>query len=242
MKKTTILWVLWIGATIWLTGFVWGRGSQPVAVQARLAPPEPPATYYGPLLPGEGFTPAPGMAVTAWINGNLCGGSVTFSGKGQVLYTLDVLSNDPDTAPGCGVPGAVITFFVESQGMTPTALWDNTQTWYLPLAPIPPTSTPTPTYTPTPTQTPTHTPTATQTPTLTGTPTFTPTYTPTPSHTPTRTSIVTQTPTLTGTPTFTPTYTPTPTVPLTSSETPTLTPTPTVPPETRIFLPIVLNE
>ncbi len=103
-----------------------------------------------------------------------------------------------------------------------------------PLAPLPPTFTPSPTPSSTPTAS--QTPTATQTPTVTQTPTTTPTSTLTPTAT--KTPTATQTPTATGTPTttptstLTPTATKTPTVTLTptATGTPTTTPTPTLTP------------
>lgn len=145
---------------------------------------DPPATYYGAIFAGSGFSPTVGMPVTATIGGTLCGQALTQLDGGQVVYAIHVSS--AFTLTTCGLPGSLVTFFVNGRPMTPNALWDNSA---LHLHPLSPASTPTPT------------PTASVTPTATPV-TFTPTttHTPTPTPTPTRTHTPTATPTLTATP------------------------------------------
>jgi len=53
--------------------------------------------YYGPLLPGMDFTPAPGMEVTAWVDGNLCGRGETLDIHGSSLQ-LNVSAASPGAA------------------------------------------------------------------------------------------------------------------------------------------------
>lgn len=145
---------------------------------------EPPATFYGPISAGGGFSPTVGMPMTATIGGVVCGQTTTQSDSGQVVYSIQVSSAFTQT--GCGLPDSTITFFVNGRQMTPTAVWDNNNLHYHPLNP---TSTPTPTATATQTQTPTRT--------------FTPSLTPTgtlPTLTPTATATITATPTQTATP------------------------------------------
>ncbi len=93
----------------------------------------PPATYYGPVLAGPGFTPTAGMLVTAWIDGNLCGQSETLEVSGQIVYTINVLAEGPGGAAGCGALGRVVTFQVGFQVMVSTAKWDNSRVWERPL-------------------------------------------------------------------------------------------------------------
>ena len=50
----------------------------------------PPATYYGPVLPSENFTPKPGMEVFAWTGGVKCGQGITQLVDGQVVYSINV--------------------------------------------------------------------------------------------------------------------------------------------------------
>ncbi|MBU0490222.1 MAG: hypothetical protein KKA73_22650 [Chloroflexi bacterium] len=98
-------------------------------------PPSPPATYYGPVQANSCFVPAAQVTVTAWIDGYPCGLSETQQVGEQVVYAISVLPDGPGGTPGCGAPGRVVTFYVGTQRMTPTAVWDNSQSWELPLNP-----------------------------------------------------------------------------------------------------------
>jgi hypothetical protein len=98
--------------------------------------PMPPATYYGRVEPGAGFTPAAGMTVTAWIDGNLCGqGVLTDVAEYGVAYVVDVMADDGGAWVGCGAPGREVVFRVDSQEVAPIALWNNDQVWELTLRP-----------------------------------------------------------------------------------------------------------
>ena len=99
-----------------------------------------PATFYGAVLAGSGFAPAPGMEVTAWIDGHLCGQAQTVAVGGQVVYAINVLAEgdgegDRGTAVGCGAPGREVTFQVDSQSMASRAAWDISQLWEVTLQP-----------------------------------------------------------------------------------------------------------
>ncbi len=70
------------------------------------AQPLPPNRYYGSVTL-NGQTPPVGTPVTAYIGEQLCGtGEVRADGR----YVVDV--DDATKTPGCGTPGAVITFRV----------------------------------------------------------------------------------------------------------------------------------
>lgn len=207
MKLRVSHWaVLLLVVTPWV---VWQGWAAPVAaIKIGEGGVGPPATYYGPVLAGSGFTPAAGMSVTAYIGSMLCGQTQTMLDAGQVVYSIQVEADDP-LMTGCGAAGRVITFWVETQVMTPTALWDNSHPHYLPLGSLE----------------------ATPTPTATATETFTPTSTDTPTPTPTRTGTHTETPT--------PTPTATEATATTLTPTPTPTPTPGGPTIYIAFLPII---
>jgi hypothetical protein len=87
--------------------------------------PVPPATYYGPV------SATAGMTVTVWVEGTLCGRAQTREIGGQVVYVLDVLTDDQVT--GCGAPGSPVAFAVGAQGLIPTARWGNGRLWEWPL-------------------------------------------------------------------------------------------------------------
>jgi hypothetical protein len=94
----------------------------------------PPATYYGWVLPSPDFTPLPGMTVTAWIDGNLCGQSQTLEVDGRVAYSVNVFADGPGGAAGCGVLGLAVMFQIGSRTMTPSAVWDDSRVWKLSLS------------------------------------------------------------------------------------------------------------
>ena len=86
----------------------------------------PPAIYYGKILPSSEFTPAPDMAVTAWIDGMLCGQSQTREVDGQIIYAVEVAADTGGSAKGCGVTGRTIVFKVDDVRMVARVYWDNT--------------------------------------------------------------------------------------------------------------------
>lgn len=127
------------------------------------AAPNVPATYFGAVLSDPSvpdFVPAVGMTVRAEINGKSCGQSTTFSENSQIVYRI-LVEEDSDIGgiPGCGVEGAIVTFFITEQLMQPIMSWSDGIIQEIPLRPaLPPTSTPTSTVTPKSTLTPTATP------------------------------------------------------------------------------------
>lgn len=94
----------------------------------------PPATDYGPVMAGEGFTPVADLPVTAWVNGNVCGRGVTLNWQGQVVYTLDVFAEALDGSNSCGRLGQTVTFRVGEQAMAQSVVWDNRRVWNVPLS------------------------------------------------------------------------------------------------------------
>jgi hypothetical protein len=54
---------------------------------------------------------------------------------GQVVYSINVLADGPGGAAGCGQRGRAVTFRVGSQLMGPTAAWNDSRLWDLPLSP-----------------------------------------------------------------------------------------------------------
>jgi hypothetical protein len=90
------------------------------------AMPDPPATFYGELLAGSGFTPTPGMQIAAWIDGHFCGQGRTLEADGEVVYTVNVFAEGLGHTD-CGAPGRKVTFQVDSRLMVPRAAWDNNQ-------------------------------------------------------------------------------------------------------------------
>lgn len=95
----------------------------------------PPATYYGQVMAGSGFTPIEGITVTAWVNGKQCGQGKTLKVGGQVVYTLNVFGDGPGGASGCGDTGRKVVFKVGDQVMSSQVTWDNNQVWQVNLAP-----------------------------------------------------------------------------------------------------------
>lgn len=101
--------------------------------------PTPPATYYGQVLAGTGFTPEAGMTVNAWLADRLCGQDVTIEQEERVVYAVNVAGEGPGGSDGCGALGRNIVFQVGGQFMAPTPAWDNSQLHDLALQPmIPP--------------------------------------------------------------------------------------------------------
>ncbi|MFQ5615685.1 MAG: LamG domain-containing protein, partial [Anaerolineales bacterium] len=120
----------WISATDSITWYLKGAGEGARQIQDFQSPP---ATYYGPVLSGETFTPTVGMTVIAWIDGNLCGQGETLNVNGAVMYSINVLSNGPGGA-SCGEEGAIVHFQVGSQMMSGEPEWNNSRIWYQPLS------------------------------------------------------------------------------------------------------------
>ena len=103
----------------------------------------PPATYYGIIESDEKnmsqqtssisqFQPQAGLPVTAWIAHTLCGQGQTRMVDGQIVYAVDVWSEQQKA--GCGAAGRIVSFRVGSQPMATTAGWHNKQVHPLSLS------------------------------------------------------------------------------------------------------------
>ena len=95
----------------------------------------PPTTYYGVVKPGLFFNPTVGLTVTAWIDGQNCGQGSTMEIDNQVVYAIDVFSEDPSGTSGCGRKGKIVHFRVGDHKISTVAVWNNSQVWELPLDP-----------------------------------------------------------------------------------------------------------
>jgi hypothetical protein len=89
-----------------LTALIAALDALALAAPTAIAQPHPPNRYYGSVTLNGQTTPV-GTPVTAYIGEQLCGtGEVRADGR----YVVDV--DDATKTPGCGTPGAVITFRV----------------------------------------------------------------------------------------------------------------------------------
>ena len=85
----------------------------------------PPATFYGPANATQSFTV--GMAITATINGTVCGESQIVPLNGQLVYKIQI---EPNRGNECEEYGQPITFTVGEQIFDYELPWDNGQAWY----------------------------------------------------------------------------------------------------------------
>ncbi len=114
--------------TLYLSGGNAGRTMS--AATIALAPP---AVFYGAVGGSAGFTPRAGMAVTALINGSVCGTGVTQDLGGGIGYVLYVASGAMQA--GCGAEGSIVSFAVDGTAMAAAANWGNTRAINTPLVP-----------------------------------------------------------------------------------------------------------
>jgi hypothetical protein len=130
-----VTWVNDLNALSFGNGY-WISATQPVTI--HLSPPSsllpdpstsgfaplPPATFYGYVQTGNGFTPTVGMTVTASIGAVVCGQAVTVdAGSSQIGYAINV--SDDNLLPGCGAAGQSVAFTVAGQPMSTMGLWDD---------------------------------------------------------------------------------------------------------------------
>jgi hypothetical protein len=110
----------WINATQPIT---WALKGAPTTL-TRQAQDDftPPATYYGHLLAGSGFTPTVGTEIVASIEGRICARTTTRLFNGRLVYALDV--GYTPAIGMCGAPGEFVTFTVDGQDMA-FAPWQN---------------------------------------------------------------------------------------------------------------------
>lgn len=113
------------------------------------SPPEPPSRFAGSVtIDGQ---PAPaGTAIEARVGTASCGVTTVFLQSGQARYVIDVAS--AAAQPGCGTPGAAVTFIVGGTPAPQTGTWRNYELAQLDLALT--AATPTPAASPSPTPTP----------------------------------------------------------------------------------------
>jgi hypothetical protein len=98
----------------------------------------PPSTFYGTLLPQNGFTPTVGVTLTARVlPGDIpCGRTRTREVDGQVVYVVDVFADGGPGSPtyGCGVSGRTVRFDLSGLPLFPVDTWDNRRLWHLDLS------------------------------------------------------------------------------------------------------------
>jgi hypothetical protein len=92
---------------------------------AAAVPQQPPAIFYGLVLPTENVVPGVDMAVTATVDGKLCGQARTQLVDGQIVYVIAVLADELPTSATCGRAGQSITFAINGQTVPTVAQWDN---------------------------------------------------------------------------------------------------------------------
>ena len=105
-----------------------------LAVANREESLDPPATYYGQILPTANYTPLPGQTITAWIGTTVCGEDITQLYGGEVVYAIDVLAEGIGGQPNCGAPGRNITFYIGDQVMIPVVAWPGSGVFELDLS------------------------------------------------------------------------------------------------------------
>lgn len=98
------------------------------------APTAPPATFYGAVLPGTRYTPAPGQLVEALVGGAVCGQGRTLRAGQAIVYSVAVAGAGP-AAAGCGAPGRQVTFRIDGHPVSGAGAWSNTQLHMLDLRP-----------------------------------------------------------------------------------------------------------
>lgn len=103
----------------------------------------PPTTFYGELTASALFTPTAGMAISATVNGVVCGSAVVQEVNSSPGYVVQVSA---ETSGACGDAGRTVEFWVDGEPFG-TAVWNNSQAQYTPLthtlAPPPPSALPT---------------------------------------------------------------------------------------------------
>lgn len=88
-----------------------------LAAVPALAQPTPPNRFFGTAMLNGAPAPA-GTAVTALVNGKSCGAGEV---RGDGRYVVDV--DDAGQTPGCGAPGATVTFQVGGVAAAQTGVY-----------------------------------------------------------------------------------------------------------------------
>ena len=98
--------------------------------------PGPPATFYGAVLPGPGFTPAAGMRMKAKVGNVICGQAETQRAAVGRSYTA---SRSQPTGqaprPAAARPAAPCVSRWSTRLMATVAAWDNNRVQEVPLSP-----------------------------------------------------------------------------------------------------------
>jgi hypothetical protein len=113
----------WINVTQPMTWLVKGPDDNQLQAANASSLPTPPATYYGGVLSGNGFTPAAGLRVEGLLDGVVCGAGVTQLIDGRIVYTLNV---EGDGATNLACVGAGRHVVIQLAGVPPTSVpWQN---------------------------------------------------------------------------------------------------------------------
>jgi hypothetical protein len=118
----------WIQATETITLYL--HGPQPATSNALLVagtPLGPPATYYGSVGTLAGNPPSEGLAVTARVNGVVCGQGRTSRVAGEIVYSVNVSVEGPRNSSGCGMPGRTVQIQIGNWVVPREFVWDNNQ-------------------------------------------------------------------------------------------------------------------
>jgi hypothetical protein len=86
----------------------------------------PPATYYGVVPGGDGFTPVESQEVLALVGETVCGRGRTRAVGEQIVYSVNVNAVGTGDQAGCGTTGRTVRFQVAGRLMATTAPWDDT--------------------------------------------------------------------------------------------------------------------
>ena len=129
----------WINVTEAITLYLPSASDE--ARETTASVPNPPATYYGEVVAGDGFAPSAGMAIIARVDDQECGWATITSnqldGEMKLVYVIDVWQDDGQAQAGCGISGRTVTFEVGGQMMLTDVFWRNDQVyrWNLGLDP-----------------------------------------------------------------------------------------------------------
>jgi len=102
-----------------LLGFTGVFGATDVEAQA---PPARPARFAGSVLIDGAPAPA-GTTIEAFVNGNSCGVTSTFTEGGQARYVVDVQAEEPSGELDCGTLEDVVTFTIAGKPALESGLW-----------------------------------------------------------------------------------------------------------------------
>jgi hypothetical protein len=125
----------WIYATEAITLYLRPEGDRTASLHLSTLQ-APPATFYGWITSTTGFTPTVGMAVTAWIGGNLCGQTtIQQYSDGRLYYALQVMSeNLVGGSNGCALERDNVVFHAGNWVMNHDHPWLDHLAWYHPLS------------------------------------------------------------------------------------------------------------